>query len=127
MYQIDAMSRTPVYEQIADMTEKLVLSGVLKPNDMLPSVRSLSAELKTNPNTVQKAFTELDFRGIVRTVPGRGCFIRPDVFDALKKRAATKLAELCRLCREIRAAGVPLEDITTEINKIYNGGEENGL
>ena len=126
MYQIDPLSRTPIYEQIADMTEKLILSGVLKPGDMLPSVRGLSAELKTNPNTVQKAFTELDFRGIVQSVPGKGCYIRTDVFDALKKRGMAKLNELSRLLREIKASGVGYEDVKTEINKIY-GGEEKGL
>ena len=60
MFQIDIMSRIPVYEQIIRQTEKFILIGVLNAGDKLPSVRQLSAELSINPNTIQKAFTELD-------------------------------------------------------------------
>ncbi|MBO4423553.1 MAG: GntR family transcriptional regulator [Clostridia bacterium] len=120
MYQIDPLSRVPIYEQIADMTEKLVLSGVLKPGDALPSVRSLSVQLHTNPNTVAKAFAELDSRGIVQSAPGRGCYIRPDAADALKRRARARLAELAQLCRTLKAAGVDREEVISEINKVFN-------
>ena len=57
MFQIDIMSRIPVYEQLIRQTEKFILLGVLKEGDKLPSVRQLSAELSINPNTIQKAFS----------------------------------------------------------------------
>lgn len=76
MFQIDIMSRIPVYEQLIRQTEKFILLGVLKEGDKLPSVRQLSAELSINPNTIQKAFTELDRRGIIFSVNGRGEFCR---------------------------------------------------
>ena len=72
MFQIDALSRVPVYEQLVDQMEKLVLSGLLKAGDPMPSVRSLSLDLLINPNTIQKAYSELDRRGILMSVPGKG-------------------------------------------------------
>ena len=68
---IDSMSRQPVYEQIVDQVEQMILSGLMRPGEQLPSVRSLSLELSINPNTIQKAYAELDGRGIIYTLPGR--------------------------------------------------------
>ena len=59
MYQIDVMSRTPVYEQIIRQTEDFILKGIVNAGDKMPSVRSLSVELSVNPNTIQKAISEL--------------------------------------------------------------------
>ena len=64
---IDSMSRQPVYEQIVDQVEQMILSGLMRPGEQLPSVRSLSLELSINPNTIQKAYAELDGRGIIYT------------------------------------------------------------
>ena len=83
MFQIDIMSRIPVYEQLIRQTEKFILLGVLKEGDKLPSVRQLSAELSINPNTIQKAFTELDRRGIIFSVNGRGNFVADKALKAL--------------------------------------------
>ena len=69
MFTIDVMSRVPVYEQLIKQVEDQVLKGIMKEGDKMPSVRSLSMELSTNPNTIQKAFMELDRRGILVSVP----------------------------------------------------------
>ena len=66
---IDSMSRQPVYEQIVDQVEQMILSGLMRPGEQLPSVRSLSLELSINPNPIQKAYSELDGRGIIYTLP----------------------------------------------------------
>lgn len=79
MFQIDVLSRVPVYEQIVGQLERLVLGNVLPPGCQLPSVRSLSVELSINPNTIQKAYAELERRGISFSVPGKGSFIREDL------------------------------------------------
>ena len=73
MFHVDTMSREPIYEQLIRQMEDLVLSGLLKAGDQLPSVRGLSIELAVNPNTIQRAYSELDARGILCAVPGRGC------------------------------------------------------
>lgn len=71
MFVVDVMSRVPVYEQIIKQVEEQVLTGILKEGDKLPSVRSLSVKLSINPNTIQKAYTELDRRQLIITVPVR--------------------------------------------------------
>ena len=69
MFQIDPMSHVPVYEQLIKQAETFVLTGILAEGDRLPSVRVLAGKLSVNPNTIQKAFAELDRRGITRSVP----------------------------------------------------------
>ena len=62
MFQIDTMSRIPIYEQIVEQVEYFVLNGILKEGEQIPSVRNLSVQLSINPNTIQKAYFELDKR-----------------------------------------------------------------
>ena len=111
MLYIDVMSRTPVYEQICDQIKKLVSVGLLKEGEQLPSVRSLSIELSVNPNTIQKAYGELDAMGIVTSVPGKGCFVMPGAKEKLCAHARRRLSELTELASELMAAGVSREEI----------------
>ncbi len=83
MFTIDNMSRIPVYEQIVEQAERLLLSGQMKPGDAMPSVRGLATELGVNPNTIQKAYAELEHRGMTTSVPGRGSFLREDATEQL--------------------------------------------
>lgn len=117
MFRIDGMSRTPVYEQIIEQVEKLVSLGIMKAGDQLPSVRSLSIELSVNPNTIQKAYSELDSRGIAKSVPGKGCFISDDAEDALKNAGRKKLTTLSELVRELALSGVTKEEIAEAVEK----------
>lgn len=64
----------PIYEQIKDNYKKLILSGGLAPDERLPSVRELAAQLAINPNTIQRAYRELENEGIIYTIPGKGSF-----------------------------------------------------
>lgn len=115
MYQIDILSRTPVYEQIVQQTEQFVLKGILKPGDQLPSVRSLSLQLSLNPNTIQKAYGEMEHRGLTLSVPGRGCFIREDVAAALLQYREKKLAEFQALARDLLGSGMSREELANII------------
>ena len=124
MFRIDPLSRQPVYEQLIDQLEKLVLTGLLPPETQLPSVRSLSLELKINPNTIQKAYSELDTRGIIYSVPGIGCFISPQAVELLKAHARRKLDPFCALAAELALGGVKQEELVACIEKIY---KERGL
>lgn len=123
MFQIDAMSRTPVYEQIISQVEKFILGGVLRAGDQLPSVRSLSIELSVNPNTIQKAYGELDIRGIISTVPGRGCFITEAALDILRTRSRQKLSLLEEIAAELWAAGVTREELDAAVDRGTKGGQ----
>ncbi len=79
MFDIDLMSRTPIYEQLYKKVVELILKGVLNEQDKLPSVRSLATDLGVNPNTVAKAYNLLERDGIIYSLAGRGSFIaKPD-------------------------------------------------
>ncbi len=120
MFQIDTLSRTPVYLQLVEQTERLILSGVLQPGAQIPSVRSLSVELSVNPNTIQKAYSELDARGLVSAVPGRGCFVTPLALGLLQQRARSRLPELGELLRKLRISGVRKDEILQCVQSVYD-------
>ncbi len=120
MFQIDTMSRKPVYEQIIEQLEKFVLRGILTADSQLPSVRSLSSTLSINPNTIQKAYTELDRKGIIYSVPGRGCFVTPEAKDILSQYKRDQLEDLIILIKDLSLAGVTKDQIIKCIDEIYN-------
>ncbi len=78
MIILDYKDTRPIYEQVVEKLETLILKGALEPDSQLPSVRSLAAELSINPNTIQKAYTELERQGFIYTVKGRGGFVHYD-------------------------------------------------
>lgn len=79
MFSIDLTSRTPIYEQIYKKIIELIINGTLSENDQIPSVRTLAKDIGVNPNTVAKAYLELDRNGIIYSLQGRGSFIaKPD-------------------------------------------------
>lgn len=75
LINIDYADRRPIYEQIVDKFKELILLGVLKPGDQIPSVRSLATEISINPNTIQRAYGELERDGVINCVKGRGNFV----------------------------------------------------
>jgi len=115
MLYIDVMSRTPVYEQIINQIEKLIVAGLMKEGEQLPSVRSLSLQLSVNPNTIQKAYGELDQKGIIGSVPGRGCYVMPGAGEILKGLARKRLTDITALAGELISAGVTKEEIIEAI------------
>ncbi len=119
MFFIDPLSRVPIYEQIVSQAERLILHGLLKPGDQIPSVRSLSLELRANPNTVQKAYAELDDRGLVLSVPGKGVFVSAGAPGLLRERARARLSEIKEVAAQLRLAGVEKEELTGAIESVY--------
>ena len=91
----------PIYEQIKFGLRRLIMTEVLQPNDKMPSVRELSTQLAINPNTVQRAYRELETEGYIYSVPGKGSFVSPDCkpdaerMNALLKQLDEAVAELC--------------------------------
>ncbi len=119
MFQIDALSRQPVYEQLVEQIERFVLTGVLHAGDQLPSVRSLSIQLSINPNTIQKAYAELDTKGIIYSIPGIGCFIAENAKEVLSVLGRQKLTDLKALVKELALAGVSLEELKGAVTTAY--------
>ena len=117
MLYIDIMSRTPVYEQIINQMERLITAGLLKEGEQLPSVRALSLELSVNPNTIQKAYGELDAKGIIGSVPGRGCYVLTGACYILRNIARERLSEIKTIAKDLMAAGVTKEEIICAIDE----------
>ena len=88
MIQIDLQSRVPLYEQLQEQIIRLSMLGILDENQQLPSVRALVREVGVNPNTVAKAYQQLEQQGIIYTVSGRGSFVSPDVLSLQSLRQA---------------------------------------
>lgn len=123
MFVVDVMSRVPVYEQIIKQVEEQVLTGILKEGDKLPSVRSLSVKLSINLNTIQKAYTELDRRQLIITVPGKGSFISEKAIEVVGANSREKMTELNKIIRELALAGVTKEEIINNIEEVFNNTE----
>jgi GntR family transcriptional regulator len=119
---IDLRSRTPIYKQIIDDIKERVLYGTLKPDEQIPSIRQLTRELGINPNTIHKAYAELQHQGVIYTLAGRGVFIS----SVLEKEKLTE-AKRDELLKEIEnmvacAKKLKIEKkyITELINKIFD-------
>ena len=92
-FQCDTSSRTPIYRQLIEQVRRAVARGTLRPGDRLPSVRQLSRELVVNPNTVARAYTELEREGTLLTQQGRGVFAAQSRSDLTKKARRERLGE----------------------------------
>lgn len=126
MFRIDNQSRQAVYEQIVQQAEKFILSGILVGGDKMPSVRKLSIELNVNPNTVQRAYTELERSGVIITAPGRGAFISDSGTSVLRQmRRKQYILELETLVTKLKVAKVDKKKILDIVDKIYEGSGEN--
>lgn len=100
MIIIDYNDKRPIYEQIAERFQTLIISGVMEADEKLPSVRTLAVELSINPNTIQRAYTELEKDGFIYTVKGRGNFVKKDeeLIRKQREKLLTGLEEQARTC-----------------------------
>lgn len=117
MFSIDLTSRIPIYEQIFNSVVELIITGSLRENDQLPSVRTLAKQTGVNPNTVAKAYTELERLGIIYSVPGRGSFIssadNPAVQEAM-------MSDFDKAVRAASKRGITSQKLKDRIDTIYN-------
>lgn len=86
MFSIDFQSRIPIYEQIVNQVERFIVCGVLKSGEQLPSVRQMAFDLGANPNTIQRAYTELERMGIIVSVIGKGSFVTQNVSFLVERK-----------------------------------------
>jgi GntR family transcriptional regulator len=97
-FQCDATARVPIYRQLMDQVREAVARGRAQPGDRLPSVRQLSRELVVNPNTIAKAYSELEHEGVLNTRPGLGAFIAKPQADLSTKVRKQRLLAALDLC-----------------------------
>ena len=121
MININFRDPRPIYEQVRDNFRALIISGALPPDYKMPSVRELAAKLAINPNTIQRAYRELESEGYIVSVPGKGSFVSLNE-EAMQRHIKELEDELAGLAQELKALGVG-EDRLTEI--IKGGGENN--
>ena len=123
MFQIDAGSRQPIYEQLMLEIIRLKALDVLQPDTQLPSVRSLATQLGINPNTVQKAYQILETKGILYSISGKGSFISGSSQAEAKLREEAQ-AKLQSALTEAAAAGVTKGQALALIETIYQEGSD---
>lgn len=117
MIIIDYSDKRPIYEQIIERFKNLILSGVLEADAKMPSVRSLAMELSINPNTIQRAYTELERENFIYAVKGRGNFVKADA-AILEKQRLELLDALELQVRNCLSKGVDKTQLLERIKKI---------
>ena len=118
MIVIDYKDNRPLYEQIVERFQVLIERGVLKPEDQMPSVRSLAMELSINPNTIQKAYAELERRGYIYTVKGWGNFVSYD--EELKaKRRSQQLEVFRQKAMQAMESGVTKDELLQIVEEVF--------
>ena len=126
MIALDYRDRGPFYEQIIERFQDLMYQEVLKENEKLPSVRSLAMELSINPNTIQRAYTELERQGFIYSVKGKGSFVA-DSGRLRRERLREWEREFDRLAEEGFQIGLSAEDLTGRIRSLEEKREEGGI
>lgn len=125
MFQLDFRSRVPIYEQLIEKVKEQIVHKVLQADEQLPSVRELAMELTINPNTIQKAYRELERQGYIYSVQGKGSFVNPS--EALDNRKQTEelMEQLRKVVAELLYLGASMEEIRTAIEVVRQGGDRN--
>lgn len=123
MFIIDPRNKTAIFEQLKQQILEFISLNVLAPNDKLPSVRSLAVDLGINPNTVAKAYQELELQGYLYTVPGKGCFISDNNLD--KQIQETKLLNFRETVIDLKKHNISQEMVQEVVNEVYKGGKGN--
>ena len=126
MIALDYRDRRPLYEQIIERFQDLMYQEVMKENEKLPSVRSLAMELSINPNTIPRAYTELERQGFIYSVKGKGSFVA-DSGRLRRERLREWEREFDRLAEEGFQIGLSAEDLTGRIRSLEEKREEGGI
>lgn len=120
LIHINFRDARPIYQQVKEGFCRLILSGALPPGYRLPSVRELASSLAINPNTIQRAYRELEQEGYTVSVPGKGSFVC-EGDQAARKRRQELLEQFDRLTLELEQLGVGREQL---IQKLREGEEK---
>lgn len=120
MIQIDSRNSRPIYEQIIDSIKESILKGILRPGDKLPSVREMSSMITANPNTVSKAYMELERQGVTETLRGKGTYVSSNYKVKMGEESMEKLKEdIKKIIVEVHYLGIKKEDMMKIVCDIY--------
>lgn len=115
MINLDYQNRMPIYEQIISEIEKYVALGILKPQDQLMSIREMATSLGINPNTVKKAYAELEKKGVIITISTKGSFIADNINKIVDTKVEEKISEIRNIIKELEKLGIKKEDVINRI------------
>ncbi|MDD2189579.1 MAG: GntR family transcriptional regulator [Eubacteriales bacterium] len=119
MFQLDLKSRKSIYEQIVDNVKELIMTGVLSAEEKLPSVRELSKTLTVNPNTIQKAYRELEYQGFLYTIAGLGTFVASREEIIMDNRKVSEIKNILQKnIRELFYLGCSQDKIKSILNEL---------
>jgi GntR family transcriptional regulator len=117
MISLNYRDSRPIYEQIKDGFKKLIATGAIGADEKLPSVRALATQLSINPNTIQRAYAELESEGYTYSIPGKGSFAAPRS-EADRARKAELKEHFRTLAAELRSLGVSEEELCALIKEV---------
>ena len=121
MVHLDYRDARPIYTQICDGFREQIAAGIMEQGEKLPSVRELATQLTINPNTIQRAYRELELQGWIATVPGKGCFVCGVPLDAQLENQPL-LQQFDALTAQLLNAGITRQEL---IRRISEGGNKN--
>lgn len=120
LIQIDSRNSRPIYEQIIDAIKENILKGILRPGDKLPSVREMSSMIMANPNTVSRAYMELERQGVTETLRGRGTYVSSNYKAKMGEENMEKLKEdIKKIIVEAHYMGIKKEDMMKIVCDLY--------
>ena len=122
MLMINARDARPIYEQVRDEMRKLIMSGAIGPDEKLPSVRELASSLAINPNTIQRAYRELEAMGVIYTMAGKGAFAAPGD-SAMRARRDELVAQVGEALAELRMLGMGIDEADALVKQAFDGGD----
>lgn len=117
MFQLNYRDNRPIYEQIKEQLRKLIVTNVIQPDEKLPSIREIAASLAINPNTIQRAYRELESEGYIYTISGKGSFAAPRQ-DIDTKREAELLSQLDEIVTELSYLGYTADTLNKRITNL---------
>lgn len=123
MITIDYKDKRPIYEQVTERFETLIIRGIIEPESKLPSVRSLAIELSINPNTIQKAYAELEREGFIYSIKGKGNYVA-DVDEISRHKERTVMEQARKIVLFAKDLGIGKTEFLEKITFIV---EEVGL
>ena len=124
MFELDLKSRKSIYDQIVDGIKEAIVAGDYKADEKLPSVRELSSTLTVNPNTIQKAYRNLEQQGWIYTASGLGCFVSGESHSVDSKKAAELLAAIEANVKELQFMGMDESAVKDAVIGIFDKGRE---
>ncbi len=120
MILLDYRDKRPIYEQVVEKLERLIMGGALETDSKMPSVRAMGMDLAVNPNTIQRAYNQLEQEGYLYTVSGRGSFVAPE--SEWREGKKKKLLTEWRLVTErAKEAGLTREQLVIQLDQVYEG------